>query len=160
MQLRQGDGCTLQSIRKFFHDQLLAMHEERHRLPLDAAVPGQEVALVGMRRKAVDGVGDVVIFQQPFRLQIIEMKPYAARIVALQEIDVLVGLPVAWTAKNGAHSLGSGRIIAARFRPVTRERLLSLGRTGGSEHAPLIAWAGREAMAVTLPALLCRRRTG
>ena len=42
-----------------------------------------------MRGKAVDGVGDVMVFQQPFRLQIIEMKPYAARIVALPEIDAL-----------------------------------------------------------------------
>src|SRR5690348_4143398 len=66
-------------------------------------------------------VGDVVLLQQAFRLQIIDLQSNAPRYVLLQKLRISIGFTIARRGENGFQCFGCKRVVLMRLGSMPRE---------------------------------------
>jgi hypothetical protein len=74
-----------------------------------------------------------VLFKQQFRLEVIELEAVAAYFVTVEEIHILISLPVTWAFQDGFDSLLRLRVLFGRFGLLPRQRfatVVGMGRRG------------------------------
>jgi hypothetical protein len=85
-----------------------------------------------------DRMVDPVLLEQPLGLEVVQLQPNAARVVAAEEVDVEVGLAVARALEDRPHASRGIGILFRRLGALPRQGLtppLGVRRAGNARHA-------------------------